>query len=79
MKNPSLRPAIFLLLALGLSAPTLWNVLLGQCSAMSAGVHLVAAIAVARFSVLGVGRLIDNYRANVLSRAQASGDHGGGQ
>ena len=70
MKSPSLRPAIFLLLALALSAPTLFNVAEGSDSALNAGIHLVAAILVARLSVLMVGYLVDSYQANAARRAQ---------
>jgi hypothetical protein len=68
MKAPSLRPAIFLLLTLALSATTLLNIADGSESALDAGIHLVAAILIARLSVLMVGHLVDSYQANAAGR-----------
>lgn len=68
MKSASIRPAIFLLLALALSAPTLVNVVDGSDSATNAGVHLGAAILVACLSVLMVGHLVDSYQAGARRR-----------
>jgi len=70
MKNASMRPAIFLLLTLVLSAPTLMNIVSGADSATGAGVHLAAAILVAWVAVSIVGHLVDSYRSSVARRAQ---------
>lgn len=63
-----MRPAIFLLLTLALAAPTLVNIADGSDSAVSAGIHLVGAILVARLSVLTVGYLVDSYQASAANR-----------
>jgi hypothetical protein len=65
-----MRPAIFILLTLALSAPTLANVLDGADSAIDAGLHLGAAILVSWAGVGLVGYLVDNYRSAALRRAQ---------
>lgn len=70
MKRTSMRPAIFVLLTLALSAPTLANVLDGADSAVNAGTHLGAAILVSWAAVGIVGYLVDNYRSATLRRAQ---------
>jgi hypothetical protein len=70
VKRTSMRPAIFILLTLALSAPTLANVLGGADSAIDAGLHLAAAILVAWAAVGFVGYLVDNYRSATLRRAQ---------
>lgn len=69
MKNPTMRPAIFLLMTLALSAPTLMNIVSGADSATSAGAHLAAAILVAWAAVSVVGHLVDSYRASVARRS----------
>lgn len=71
MKNASMRPAIFILLTLALSSPTLMNIIAGQESVTAAGAHLAGAILVAWASVSVVGHLIDNYRANALRRTSS--------
>lgn len=68
MKPNSMRPAIFLLLAVALAAPTLVNITEGSDSALDAGIHLVAAVLVARFSVLMVGHLVDTYQTSAMHR-----------
>jgi hypothetical protein len=70
LKHKSMRPAIFVLLTLALSAPTLLNVLAGADSATNAGVHLGAAILVAWAAVGIVGHLVDSYRAAAHRRAR---------
>jgi hypothetical protein len=70
VKRSSMRPAIFVLLALGLSEPTLSNILGGNESAVNAGVHLGAAILVSWAAVGIVGYLVDSYRAAALRRSQ---------
>lgn len=75
MKAASMRPAIFVLLALALSAPTLANILGGRDSAMNAGVHLTAAILVSWVAVAVVGHLVDSYRSAAMRRAQHHRQH----
>jgi len=70
MKRTSMRPAIFVLLTLALSAPTLSNILGADESAMNAGEHLGAAILVSWAAVAVVGYLVDSYRAAALRRDQ---------
>ena len=70
MKHKSMRPAIFVLLTLALSAPTLLNILAGADSATNAGVHLAAAILLSWGAVGTVGHLVDGYRASAHRRAQ---------
>jgi hypothetical protein len=70
MKQTSMRPAIFLLLALVLSAPTLLNIVAGSESAMATLVHLGGAILVARIAVQVVSHLVDSYRLSAARRAQ---------
>ncbi|HTW08854.1 MAG TPA: hypothetical protein VME46_15165 [Acidimicrobiales bacterium] len=69
-KPASLRPAGFILLTLVLAAPTLANILQGADSAMSAGVHLGAAILVSWVAMGIVGYLVDSYRLAVARRSQ---------
>lgn len=76
MKSQSTRPAIFVLLAVVLSAPTLVNVISGNDSATSAGFYLAAAIILAWAAVSGVGQLVDNYRAHAAHRAQGHPQQG---
>ena len=68
MRSPSLRPALLVLLALALAAPTLVNIVDGAISTTSAGIHLVGAIAVAWVAVGIVSHLVNSYRAAVLRR-----------
>jgi hypothetical protein len=68
-----MRPAVFILLTLALSAPTLANVLTGSDSALNAGEHLTAAIVISWFGVGVVGYLIDSYRAAVAQREDRRG------
>jgi len=75
MKNPALRPAVFVLLALALSAPTLANILAGNESALGAGLHLGTAILVSWAAVGVVGHLVDSYRAAAFRRAQHQHGH----
>jgi hypothetical protein len=72
MKQSSLRPAIFILLALALSAPTLANILSGADSAVGAGEHLGAAIVVSWAAVSLVGYLVDMYRVATARREYES-------
>ena len=65
-----MRPAIFVLLTLALSAPTLANILAGNESAVGAGLHLGAAILVSWAAVGVVGHLLDNYRSAARRRGQ---------
>jgi hypothetical protein len=71
MKSSSMRPALFILLALGLSASTIGNVIGGSDSAVGAGEHLGAAILISWFAVGVVGHLVDNYRNTVFRREAA--------
>jgi hypothetical protein len=73
VKRKSMRPAIFILIALALSAPTLMAVVSGSAPALSTGEHVGAAIVVARMAVSTVGYLVDSYRAHAL--AQRPGRH----
>lgn len=70
MTAPSLRPAIFILVALALSAQTLMAVATGATTAVSAGEHLVAAVLISWASVSVIGRLVDGYRVSILHREQ---------
>jgi hypothetical protein len=70
MKNPSVRPAILVLMALALSAPTISNIASGNEPAMAAGEHIGAAIVVSWLAVSLVGYLIDSYRHAALRRNQ---------
>ena len=67
-KRKSLRPALFILLVLALSASTLANVLKGSDSAVAAGEHLGAAILISWLAVGVVGYLVDSYRVAVMRR-----------
>ena len=64
MKHATMRPAVFVLLALALSAPTLGNILSGSDSAVTAGEHLAAAVVISWVAVRLVGHLLDNYRSS---------------
>ncbi len=75
MKNPTMRPAVFVLLALALSAPTLGNILNGSDSTDTAGGHLAAAVLISWVAVRLVGHLLDNYRAS-SDNHQARRDQG---
>lgn len=76
MKNPTMRPAIFVLLALALAAPTLGNIMSGSDSAVTAGEHLAAAVVVSWVAVRLVGHLLDNYRSSSSNhRAQRDQGH----
>jgi hypothetical protein len=70
MKHKSMRPAIFLLLALALSASTLMNVVNGSEAAMGAGEHIGAAILFSWLAVGTVGYTVDRYRAHVFTHAR---------
>jgi hypothetical protein len=63
MKTPSVRPAILVLIALALSAPTLAAIARGNEPAIAAGEHIGGAIVVSWFAVSVVGYLVDSYRA----------------
>jgi hypothetical protein len=67
MKSKSMRPAIFLLMALALSASTLLNVASGSEAALDAGEHMGAAIVISWLAVGTVGHLVDRYRAHALA------------
>jgi len=69
-KQKAARPAVLVLLALLLSAPTLANVLAGSEGATDAGEHLAGAVIVAWVAVAFVGHMIDNYRASSLKRGE---------
>lgn len=68
MKSPSIRPAILVLLALALSAPTIANIFSGNEPAIAAGEHVGAAILVSWFAVRLVGYLVDTYREAAVRR-----------
>jgi membrane protease YdiL (CAAX protease family) len=68
MRSPSIRPALLVLIALALAAPTLVNLTEGAISAASAGEHLAGAIIVAWVGVSIVGHMVDSYRAAVIRR-----------
>ena len=70
MKAPSIRPAILVLLALCLSAPTISNIAGGNESAMAAGEHIGGAILLSWGAVSVVGYLVDSYRHAALRRNQ---------
>jgi tellurite resistance protein TehA-like permease len=70
-----MRPAIFILLALALSGPTLVNIISGADSAVAAGEHLGAAILVSWVAVRLVGYLVDMYRATITRRQQEGQEH----
>ena len=70
MKTPSIRPAILVLMALALSAPTIANVAGGNEPAMAAGEHIGGAIVVSWFAVGVVGHLVDSYRSAAVRRNQ---------
>jgi hypothetical protein len=70
MKTPSIRPAILVLIALALSAPTISNVAGGNEPAMAAGEHIGGAILVSWFAVGVVGYLVDSYRSAAVRRNQ---------
>jgi hypothetical protein len=71
MTAPSLRPAIFVLLALAFSAPTLMAVANGTATAVGAGERLVASVLVSWAAVSIIGRLVDGYRLSVLRREES--------
>jgi hypothetical protein len=68
MKHKSMRPAIFLLMTLALSASTLLNIANGSEPAIGAGEHIGAAILISWLAVGTVGHLVDRYRAHVWAR-----------
>jgi hypothetical protein len=70
MKTPSIRPAILVLMALALSAPTIANVAGGNEPAVAAGEHIAGAIVVSWIAVGVVGYLVDSYRSAALRRHQ---------
>jgi hypothetical protein len=70
MKTPSIRPAILVLIALALSAPTISSVAAGNEPAIPAGEHIGGAILVSWFAVGVVGYLVDNYRSAAARRNQ---------
>jgi uncharacterized membrane protein len=70
MKPKSMRPAIFLLMTLALSASTLLNIVSGSEPAMGAGEHLGAAILISWLAVGTVGYTVDRYRAHALVQAR---------
>ena len=72
MKHKSMRPAIFLLMTLALSASTLLNIVAGSESAMGAGEHIGAAILISWLAVGTVGYTVDRYRAHVFARPPAA-------
>ncbi len=71
MKRKSMRPAIFLLLTLALSASTLLNVVNGSEAALATGEHIGAAILISWLAVGTVGYTVDRYRAHVMAHARA--------
>jgi hypothetical protein len=70
MKTPSVRPAILVLMALALSAPTISNIAGGNEPAIAAGEHIGGAIVVSWLAVSVVGYLVDSYRAAAVRRNQ---------
>lgn len=70
MKSPSIRPAILVLMALALSAPTISNIASGNEPAVAAGEHIGAAIVVSWLAVALVGYLVDSYRVAAARRQQ---------
>jgi hypothetical protein len=70
MKTPSIRPAILVLMALALSAPTISNIAGGNEPAIATGEHIGGAIVVSWFAVGVVGYLVDSYRSAALRRNQ---------
>lgn len=68
MKRKSMRPALFVLLALVLSAPTLAGVAAGTAQATTAGEQLAGAVVLAWLAVSTVGRLVDGYQASLANR-----------
>jgi hypothetical protein len=70
MKTPSIRPAILVLMALALSAPTISNIAGGSEPAMAAGEHIGGAIVVSWLAVGFVGHLVDSYRSAAVRRNQ---------
>lgn len=68
-KHRSARPALLVLLALVLSAPTLSNMLAGSDSTVDAGIHLAGAVIVAWVAVAFVGYLFDGYRTASVRHA----------
>ena len=69
MGSASVKPAVFVLLTLWLSAPTIGNILKGAVSAVGAGEHIGAAIIISWLAVSLVGHIIDSYRAAVFRRS----------
>jgi hypothetical protein len=67
-RSPSTRPAVFVLLVLALSAPTLGNVIGGRDSGVAAGEHFAGAIVVSWVAVSLVSHLVDGYRAALARR-----------
>jgi Ca2+/Na+ antiporter len=70
MKHKSMRPALFLLLALLLSASTLIAVVNGTEPALEVGEHIGAAILISWLAVGTVGYTVDRYRAHALMRSR---------
>jgi hypothetical protein len=70
-----MRPAIFVLLALVLSASTLANIVHGADSAAGAGLHLGAAILISWVAVGTVSHVVTGYRAAALRRAHERAQH----
>jgi hypothetical protein len=77
-KQKTVRPALLVLIALLLSAPTLANVLAGSEAMTDAGEHLAGAVIVAWLAVAVVGHMIDSYRTSSFHRAKAENRHRGG-
>jgi hypothetical protein len=70
MKTPSIRPAILVLMALALSAPTISSIADGNEPAVTAGEHIGGAIIVSWLAVSVLGYLVDSYRAAAVRRNQ---------
>jgi hypothetical protein len=68
VKSKNIKPALLVLLALVLSAPTLANILSGSVSAASAGMYLAGAILVSWLAVGTISYLVDSYRTAALRR-----------
>jgi hypothetical protein len=68
VKSHSAKPAIFVVLVLVLSSPTLRDILAGSVTATSAAAHLGLAIMVAWAAVSLLSAVISNYAAVSAAR-----------
>ena len=79
MKSKNVKPALLVLLALVLSAPTLANILGGSVSATTAAMYLAGAILVSWAAVGTISYLVDSYRTAALRRQYEEERHQAGQ